>query len=491
MGLLRAHQPQTSIVMAKKYTYEDFISKAKQIHGEKLDFSEFVYTNSISKGKLKCNECGHVWETRADVILRGCGCPVCIKKKNGLDKVTPFEKVIEQIKDTIEFNKDTYIDTRHKVEAHCKVCGHIWYPNVRDLMGKQHGCPSCAMNELHEKTLIRREKRAEEKKRLEEERLECERQERSKLFIDKANKKFKGKYDYSEVRYVNSTTLVNIICPKHGVFQVTPKNHLKCNGSCPQCIPPKPPMTLEEFRIRFNEKHEGLYTFDESSYSKASEMVTCECPIHGTFTKLGVYLLAGGGCPKCGKIYKLDNDSFIERARNIHGDKYDYFKVKYVNNRTHVEIICPKHGSFMQTPNDHLDGCGCPKCCSSKMERWIRHGLTDLNVIDKFTQGKSVPFLVNPDTGYLLTLDFFSKDMNLAIECQGDQHFESIPFFGGDEALASVQSHDAMKKKLCKENGVELIYLLEEKYNSFMKEDDIFFNKAEDVVKYIKSKFAL
>ena len=53
---------------------------------------------------------------------------------------------------------------------------------------------------------------------------------------------------------------------------------------------------------------------------------------------------------------------FITKARQVHGDKYDYSKVEYINNSTKVCIICPEHGEFWQRPNHHLSGHGCPKC---------------------------------------------------------------------------------------------------------------------------------
>ena len=58
------------------------------------------------------------------------------------------------------------------------------------------------------------------------------------------------------------------------------------------------------------------------------------------------------------------NNIFIEKARQIHNDKYDYSKVNYVNSRTKVCIICPEHGEFWQTPNTHLKGSKCPKCAN-------------------------------------------------------------------------------------------------------------------------------
>jgi len=63
---------------------------------------------------------------------------------------------------------------------------------------------------------------------------------------------------------------------------------------------------------------------------------------------------------------KLTTEQFIERARKIHGDKYDYSKVEYNGNHTKVCIICSLHGEFWQTPAIHLKGCECPKCIIEK-----------------------------------------------------------------------------------------------------------------------------
>ena len=59
---------------------------------------------------------------------------------------------------------------------------------------------------------------------------------------------------------------------------------------------------------------------------------------------------------------KLTTEEFIKKAREVHGDKYDYSKVEYVNARVNVCIICPKHGEFWQRPSHHTNGCGCPAC---------------------------------------------------------------------------------------------------------------------------------
>ena len=71
---------------------------------------------------------------------------------------------------------------------------------------------------------------------------------------------------------------------------------------------------------------------------------------------------------------KLTTEEFIKKAREVHGDKYDYSKVEYVNAQTPVVIICPKHGEFLQRPSHHTDGRGCKKCATeitaAKLRYW-------------------------------------------------------------------------------------------------------------------------
>jgi len=71
---------------------------------------------------------------------------------------------------------------------------------------------------------------------------------------------------------------------------------------------------------------------------------------------------------------KFTRNEFIEKARKVHGDKYDYSKVEYINNKTKVCIICPEHGEFWQNPYSHLHGIGCPKCSgmNKTTEEWIK-----------------------------------------------------------------------------------------------------------------------
>ena len=146
----------------------------------------------------------------------------------------------------------------------------------------------------------------------------------------------------------------------------------------------------------------------------------------------------------------LTTEEFIERARKVHGDKYDYSKAEYVNSSTKVCIICPVHGEFWQTPHNHLKGNGCPKCRNSHLENFVENILIEENI--KFIQNYKTKWLKKQH------LDFFLPDYNVAIECQGEQHFVSFRFEKDDKKLLLRKKRDELKKRLCEENNIRLIY---------------------------------
>lgn len=122
--------------------------------------------------------------------------------------------------------------------------------------------------------------------------------------------------------------------------------------------------TKEQFIEKANQIHQNKYDYSLTEYVKSSEKAKIICPEHGVFEKTPNKHLAGQGCPICGRNRtKTGADEFIERARKIHGDRYDYSKVIYNRKDQPVEIICPEHGSFFQTPHEHtILKHNCPKC---------------------------------------------------------------------------------------------------------------------------------
>jgi len=119
---------------------------------------------------------------------------------------------------------------------------------------------------------------------------------------------------------------------------------------------------------RFRETHGNKYDYSKVEYRGTKVPVTVVCPLHGEFETTPGHHMAGIECPTCGRkkasdARRMGTDGFIEKARAVHGDTYDYSKVAYGrDNGDKVEIVCPEHGSFFQTPANHLCGKGCKGC---------------------------------------------------------------------------------------------------------------------------------
>ena len=127
----------------------------------------------------------------------------------------------------------------------------------------------------------------------------------------------------------------------------------------------------------------------------------------------------------------------------------------YIKSQINIIIICPIHGELKQLPLNHLKGCGCPFCNSSKLEKEIKDFLIKNNIIFKEqVHARDFKWLGR------LSLDFYLPQYNVAIECQGIQHFsykENSKLFNKDMYEITVK-RDNIKLKKCKENGVKLLY---------------------------------
>ncbi len=190
--------------------------------------------------------------------------------------------------------------------------------------------------------------------------------QRSKKFIRKSKKVHHNKYDYSKIDYVNAKTNVIICCPIHGDFEQTPDKHVNRKHGCPNCGG-----TLRSSTPEFIEKakkvHGDTYEYMLANYKGSLERVQIVCHEHGVFKQTPKYHLRGHGCAKCGGHAPLTRNDFVMRSMKTHSNKYDYSLVEYTTDRIKVSIICPAHGKFEQSPNAHMNGQGCPRCKSYGM----------------------------------------------------------------------------------------------------------------------------
>ena len=345
---------------------EEFIEKAKKVHGDKYDYSKVEYINSYTKVCIICPEHGEFWQSPKCHLI-GRGCSLCSKNKK-LTTETFIEKSRKVHGDKYDYSKTEYVNNHTKVCIICPEHGEFWQRPQSHMDG--HGCVKCYAKDCADRF-----------------------SSTTKEFIEKAREVHGDKYDYSKVNYINSYTKVCIICPKHGEFWQEPKWHLK-----------------------------------------------------------------GGGCKECSLEHKSKTQSkgidwFITKAREVHGDKYDYSKVNYINKETKVCIICPKHGEFWQSPKNHLDGYGCSICGSSHLELQVFKLLKENGY--SFEVEKTFDWLKNINNLYL---DFYIPNIKIAIECQGKQHFISSDFYGGEKTLNEIKERDLLKRKLCDKNGIKILY---------------------------------
>lgn len=154
---------------------------------------------------------------------------------------------------------------------------------------------------------------------------------------------------------------------------------------------------------------------------------------------------------------KKTTEQFINESRKIHGNKYDYSKVIYINKSTLVCIICPIHGEFWQKPTDHLRGCGCQKCNYSKLELQV----------DKLLNENNIEYIPQYKTKWLgkQSYDFYLPKQNIAIECQGEQHYKNVDFGDGKPRLEYYKKLDKIKLEKSSEQNVQILYFAKEKYN--------------------------
>ena len=281
-------------------------------------------------------------------------------------------------------------------------------------------------------------------------------------FVADAIKVHGDKYDYSKVEYVNNRTKVCIICPEHGEFWQIPDSHLRGRG-CSFCryikSSSKCRMNLETFIQRSKEVHGNKYDYSKVEYINTDTKVCIVCPKHGEFWQTPHHHLRGRGCYICG-INKKSNKEFIQQAIEIHGDKYDYTQTNYVNKHHKVKIICPVHGDFWQLPNNHLNGRGCPQCGNKKSqkEEMVLKSLQE-NFYNVIYQYTNKTFLKGKNERKNLTLDFYLPDYNIGIEYQGEQHFVALEHFGGEETYITVVERDERKYKQCTEHGIKIFYI--------------------------------
>ncbi len=368
-------------------------------------------------------------------------------KNNNLESST-FKFIVKSEKvhgNKFNYSKVEYIGSHTKVCIICSEHGEFYQSPTNHLSG--YGCRKCAWEYNHGKYRLTT----------------------LETFLSQAKEIHGNKYDYSKVEWKNTSKPITIICPIHGEFIQIPQNHIRVKCGCRKC-------GREITKAKAN-KYNTLYFIgkakeihgDEYDYSKvhcfnATDKVEIICPIHGKFKQIANQHLQGHGCPKChfdqmAKDKSMGKGVFINKAKELFGEKYDYSKVEYINGHKNVSLVCPIHGEFEVTPNNHLSKkSGCPICNESKLERQLASILDKQNI--KYERFKKFHWLARQ------SLDLYLSEHNIAIECQGIQHFKPIDFAGkgkkwANQSFEQIKKRDDRKLKKCLANNIKMIYIID------------------------------
>jgi hypothetical protein len=253
-------------------------------------------------------------------------------------------------------------------------------------------------------------------------------------------------YDYSLVGEIeNRDTVIQIICKIHGMFLQKVINH-KNGSKCDACS--KRIITRQTWLYTFNERHGETYNYNlVPDTFRSTSKIPLVCKDHGIFYQTAFRHAAGRGCHGCGGTKLKTHEQFVEEARGIHGGKYSY-PCPYEKSDIKLHIDCNRcKRNFLQTPDNHLAGHGCPTC-SFNISKSGTAWLDELNITER-----EYPI---PLTMY--TADGYDPSTNTIYEFHGS-------YWHGDPSLYPPEKMN----KTCKMTHGEL-YLLTLKKEEKIKE---------------------
>lgn len=281
-----------------------------------------------------------------------------------------------------------------------------------------------------------------------------------KFQINKANKIHNNEYDYSLIKeYQGVMKKYPILCPIHGIWEVSLDNHINKKSKCPKCKGFG--FTKEEKINQANKIHNNEYDYSLiiDNNLKAIQKVKikhkiCNNVFYNTWDN---HVNKKQGCPKCASYGRKKHtlESIKEKISLLNNIEYEYDWDSYKSYYEKIKIKCPKHDWFEQQISNHLMGQKCPKCIRSIGEEKIENILKEKQII--FINQKKFDDCINPQTGYKLKFDFYIPSINLCIEYDGELHYKSVKYFGGDKTLEKHMFLDNIKNEYCKNNNINII----------------------------------
>ena len=462
-----------------------FVKKSMDTYGPtRFDYSAVEYVNDFLPITLLCNLCKTLFTCLPIDHFSRAGCIVCFQA----DLV---QKMEEFIKAALKLYKGIYtydkVDLGNvgncgnfgndKVQIYCTICSDYFYQLPSTHLKAGGRCDNC---KLRNKCTYNLDD-----------------------FVKKSNKIHKNKYSYVKSVFKTISTPLIIICLEcNQEFTMSPTDHNVNIKGCPNCkTDGKKKEAYEQFLKDAKGEYGDAYSYEKSNFVNKTTPITiihvvCEAEFS---VSPNDHINLKRGCPQCkieDKIQaahekqstkvKAEKEStseivyngtydiqfFISDAKEIHRGKYSYEKSIILNLNTKILIICNEClKEFWQRPDIHLKGSGCSYCVCSQGEKSIYDFLDKIGFTFKFQH----KFEDCKDKNKL-PFDFYIPDYDLLIEYNGQQHYEPIERFGGEEAFKSQKRRDKIKYDYCISKKYDL---LEIKYDE---------NPIDKLKEYFESK---
>jgi hypothetical protein len=263
-------------------------------------------------------------------------------------------------------------------------------------------------------------------------------------------------------------------------------NGSRCKTCADEIGSEKRRYTKDEFLNMAKETHQNnLDDYSVIDYINLRTKINIQCIIHGVYSQLPIDHIGGHRCFKCGKDklslqFRLSREEFIKRSNEIHNNFYDYSNVEYVNTDVKVSIICPKHGIFLQTPHNHMNGTKCKRCtlcgCSKGQIEWLTFLENELNLKIEHYKNEGEHRIKNTKKH---DADGYCKNINTIFEFQGCYFHGCKKCFPTGTNPTTKKSYEDLytktqtKKELCINEGYNYIEIWECEWNNIKKTDDL------------------
>lgn len=289
-------------------------------------------------------------------------------------------------------------------------------------------------------------------------------------------------YDLSETIFNGYDKPVTASCKIHGKFTTLARN-LKEKKDCPRCGRDRSAnakyLDNAEFIRRSVLKLGDIYDYSLVDYKDSETKVKVICKEHGVFEVIPESHIQGRGCVTCSLLSasrKMSKDPQIalDDLIKVHGDRYDYSLFRYNGDKTKLEIICRKHGIFLQAYSNHRSGQGCPQCakdfnprfkdgfirssirnsyaslylieCYNDYERFSKIGITTKKLSERFPTDFTMPYTY--DLVHLFESDggtVWELEKLLHQEYRDIQYLPKMAFGGRYECFSKIDADEYIK----------------------------------------------